>query len=242
MSRLKNCAASRTTASGRRGLAGLCHCPMHPHADRSRPVRRQHRRTSASSGTYFSPGCRCSARSSRTTSASARGRQAWPLILPFLAGWLLFFPNAPYILTDFIHLRPRTGVPLWYDLILVVTYALTGMFLGLVSLYLMQSLVRRAFGAVDQLGLHAWRACRHRIWRLPGPVSALEQLGPAHRPERPAAGHLDAHLESAGEQPHLRVLDALFAAAGRDVLRLRIRDTLARRQLALTAAVSVGAS
>ena len=80
--------------------------------------------------------------------AKRGGRRAWPLILPFLALWLLFFPNAPYILTDFIHIRPVGDVPLWYDLILVVTYALTGVFLGLVSLYLMQSLVRRAFGAV----------------------------------------------------------------------------------------------
>jgi uncharacterized membrane protein len=77
------------------------------------------------------------------------GRRAWPLFLPFLSGWLLFFPNAPYILTDFINLAPRHGVPLWYDLLMIVTYALTGMFLGLVSLYLMQSLVRRAFGAVS---------------------------------------------------------------------------------------------
>ena len=76
------------------------------------------------------------------------GRRAWPLILPFLAGWLLFFPNAPYILTDFINLTPRGGVPFWYDLLMVVSYALTGMFLGLVSLYLMQSLARRSFGAV----------------------------------------------------------------------------------------------
>jgi uncharacterized membrane protein len=75
------------------------------------------------------------------------GRRAWPLILPFLGLWLLFFPNAPYILTDFIHLGPSGGVPLWYDLILVITYALTGVFLGLVSLYLVQSLVHRAFGA-----------------------------------------------------------------------------------------------
>ena len=77
-----------------------------------------------------------------------RGRRGWPLILPFLAFWLLFFPNAPYILTDFIHLSPVGDVPLWYDLILMIAYALTGVFLGLVSLYLMQSLMRRAFGSV----------------------------------------------------------------------------------------------
>jgi uncharacterized membrane protein len=75
-----------------------------------------------------------------------RQRSLWLLIAPCLAFWLLFFPNAPYILTDILHLQPQVGVPLWYDLILLVTFAWTGAFLGLVSLYLMQSLVRRATG------------------------------------------------------------------------------------------------
>jgi uncharacterized membrane protein len=113
------------------------------------------------------------------------GRRAWPLSLPFLAGWLLFFPNAPYILTDFINLAPRHGVPFWYDLLMVVTYALTGMFLGLVSLYLMQSLVRRAFGAaaswvfalavlaVTGFGVYLGRFPRWNSWDLLTDPSAL---------------------------------------------------------------------
>ena len=113
------------------------------------------------------------------------GRRAWPLILPFLGLWLLFFPNAPYILTDFIHLRPVGDVPLWYDLILVTTYALTGVFLGLVSLYLMQSLMRRAFGAVASwvftlavlaitgFGVYLGRFPRWNSWDLLTDPSAL---------------------------------------------------------------------
>jgi uncharacterized membrane protein len=60
--------------------------------------------------------------------------------------WLLFFPNAPYIFTDVIHLVYRAHRFFWVDLLLILICALTGLVLGFVSLYLMQSLVRRRYG------------------------------------------------------------------------------------------------
>ena len=62
--------------------------------------------------------------------------------------WLGFWPNAPYLVTDLIHLRPAAEAPDWYDLLMYVTFAWTGFFLGLVSLYVMQAAVSRAFGAL----------------------------------------------------------------------------------------------
>jgi len=60
--------------------------------------------------------------------------------------WLLFLPNSPYLVTDLVHLRPRPPVPFWFDILLVQSFVLTGLLLGLLSLYLMQRRVSRLCG------------------------------------------------------------------------------------------------
>lgn len=74
-------------------------------------------------------------------------RSAWLLIAPGAFLWLIFFPNAPYMVTDLLHLRPASDAPMWYDVLMLSAFAWTGVFLGLVSLYLMHTLVRRAAGS-----------------------------------------------------------------------------------------------
>jgi len=69
------------------------------------------------------------------------------LVIPFIAIlWLLFFPNAPYMLTDLQDLaRVSASAPLWYDVIIVVWCSWTAMLLGIISLYLMQDIILRTF-------------------------------------------------------------------------------------------------
>ena len=57
--------------------------------------------------------------------------------------WLLFFPNSPYILTDLIHLRQRGTFPIWYDLILILTFAWTGLTFGFYSLIEIEFVLRK---------------------------------------------------------------------------------------------------
>ena len=113
------------------------------------------------------------------------------IILPFIAFlWLIFFPNAPYMLTDLQDLARRaTGAPLWYDVIVVVWCTWTGMLLGVISLYLMQNMVTRSFGrragwgfvfvisALSSFGVYIGRFVRLNSWDiLQNPAETAQEI------------------------------------------------------------------
>jgi uncharacterized membrane protein len=91
-------------------------------------------------------------------------------------GWLLLFPNSPYLVTDLIHLRERPPAPLWFDALILVSAAVAGLLAGFVSLHLMQGAVARLWGtaagwltAVAVLGLSGFgvylgRFARYNSW------------------------------------------------------------------------------
>lgn len=66
----------------------------------------------------------------------------------WFALWLIFLPNAPYIITDFVHLTPQPGIPLWYDIALFVSCAGTGLLLGYTSIADVQFVIARRFSTL----------------------------------------------------------------------------------------------
>ena len=128
-------------------------------------------------------------------------RRIWLyLVIPIIAVlWLIFFPNAPYMLTDLQDLARRAAdAPLWYDVIIVVWCSWTAMLLGVVSLYLMQNIIQRTFGrftgwvfvfiisALSSFGIYIGRFVRLNSWDiLQDPAeAAMDILGVIIDPSR----------------------------------------------------------
>ncbi len=112
------------------------------------------------------------------------------LFVPIFAlVWLAFFPNAPYIITDFQHLANGwSGAPLWFDVILLIWFSWTGLLLGIVSLYLMQEIVSKTFGKfsgwifvfstsiLSSIGVYLGRFLRWNSWDvLDDPVQIMRE-------------------------------------------------------------------
>jgi len=113
------------------------------------------------------------------------------LVIPVIAFlWLIFFPNAPYMLTDLQDLARRSfDAPLWYDVIIVVWASWTGMLLGVISLYLMQDIIIRTFGrvtgwifvfvisALSSFGIYIGRFVRLNSWDiLQNPTEVAQEI------------------------------------------------------------------
>lgn len=70
--------------------------------------------------------------------------QPWEVMIVSLI-WLLFFPNAPYIITDLVHLQSLSGNTYWHYQIMIFTYAFVSLACGLLSLYWIQKVWTQIF-------------------------------------------------------------------------------------------------
>lgn len=99
-------------------------------------------------------------------------------VLPVIGLWLLFFPNAPYIITDMIHLQPDKSFGYWYNLLIVVSCAWNALIMGLLSLNDVQNVVANKFGKsiawiftvgsvfLGAFGIYIGRILRWNSWDL----------------------------------------------------------------------------
>lgn len=63
--------------------------------------------------------------------------------------WLLFLPNAPYLVTDAVHFgRMWEPAPLWYDAVMLGAFGATGLLLGYASLYVVHTVIAERYGPV----------------------------------------------------------------------------------------------
>ena len=100
----------------------------------------------------------------------------WRLLALCAVPWFLFFPNAAYIVTDLLHLDARPPVPKWFDVVMMMSFAWTGLLLGYLSLLLMQEVVRRRRGlawswcfagvmlGLSSFGIYLGRFARWNSW------------------------------------------------------------------------------
>ena len=115
--------------------------------------------------------------------------------------WLLFFPNAPYMLTDYVHIRDvRLTSPLWWDALMLSSFVWTGLMLGFVSLFLMQGVWSAHVGrftswllaalalALGSFGVYLGRFVRLNSWdallhpRSVAHIIATQVENPVHQP------------------------------------------------------------
>jgi uncharacterized membrane protein len=148
------------------------------------------------------------------------------LVLP-TALWLLFLPNAPYIVTDFVHLRGSAPELLVVDALVIAAFAALGVALGLLSLHRVHAVVARRLGErlgwafvggtllLTGAGVWMGRVLRWNSWDVftdPKPLLART---------------LDA-LSAPWDHPHAVGFTALFALGLLVVYRYVLQGTRAR--------------
>ena len=106
--------------------------------------------------------------------------------------WLIFFPNAPYLITDFVHFTFQYNLPLWYDLVMLMSFAWVGLCLGFISLLWVEEFLKKItttkvvnglvciFLLLTSFGVYFGRYMRRNSWDvLTNPVVVAGDLANA---------------------------------------------------------------
>ncbi len=100
--------------------------------------------------------------------------------------WLIFFPNALYIVTDLIHLELESNIPKWFDAVLLFSAAVLGLMMAFISLYRVEKFLHQVAGKrvvsvfvmlilfLGSFGVYMGRFLRWNSWDI---ISNPFQLG-----------------------------------------------------------------
>jgi uncharacterized membrane protein len=110
-------------------------------------------------------------------------------LVVWLCVWLLFLPNAPYIITDLLHLKVSTTHLLWLDILVVNAFALNGLLVFFLSLTDMKILLNRFLNPSKTnylivfilflcgFGVYLGRFLRYNSWEiLQNPLSLFNDI------------------------------------------------------------------
>lgn len=98
--------------------------------------------------------------------------------IPLFILWILFFPNAPYLVTDVLHIAGRVPTLLWYDSLLFFFFGWVGLLLGIISLAHIHKYLRAHFSIliseisiliicfVSSFGIYLGRFERWNSWDI----------------------------------------------------------------------------
>ena len=98
--------------------------------------------------------------------------------IPLFFLWFLFFPNAPYLVTDVLHIASSSPALLWYDSLLFFFFGWIGLLLGMLSLfnvhqyiktrlnYFFSEIIIIAICFVSSLGIYLGRFERWNSWDM----------------------------------------------------------------------------
>lgn len=92
--------------------------------------------------------------------------------------WLLFLPNAPYLITDLKHLRLANENFFWLDVLVLFSFAITGLTLFFMTMIAMEKLLAKTFTRFPKklfefavclltaFGIYLGRILRYNSWEI----------------------------------------------------------------------------
>jgi len=92
--------------------------------------------------------------------------------------WLLFLPNAPYLITDLKHLRLANGHLFWLDVLVLFSFAITGLVLFCMTIHTMKVLLTKhithfpktlfelSVCCLTAFGIYLGRILRYNSWEI----------------------------------------------------------------------------